>query len=164
MKFTNLFNSKNPVLLGAVLSSLLVGGVAFPIAGIAQNTPTKQNELQAQAQPMPLPRNVLDPVAYVRPGNEPVAVEIINGTNTWVTYQAIGETDERTLGGGDETMLMDLQIPLTVTFERSDGGLIQAEPEIIAPGEIRIYLNEAYNLDSDIGNMRIDTNGSMYLY
>jgi hypothetical protein len=164
MKFTNLLNSKNPGLLGAVCSSLFLGAFAFPIAGIAQNTPTQPNELQAQAQPMPLPQNVQMPVAYVTPGNAPVAVEIINRTNSQITYEAIGETRDRILGGGDEAMLMDLQIPLTVTFVRSDGGLIQAEPEIIAPGEIRIYLYEAYNLDSDISNMRIDPNGSMYLY
>lgn len=164
MKLTNLFNSKNPGLLGAVCSSLLLGAFAFPIAGIAQNTPTESNELQAQAQPMPLPQNQQMPVAYVLPGNAPVAVEIINRTNTSITYEAIGETRDRLLGGGDEAMLLDLQIPLTVTFERPDGGLIQAEPEIIAPGEIRIYLSEANNLDSDISNMRIDTNGSMYLY
>ncbi|MBO0352151.1 hypothetical protein J0895_24325 [Phormidium pseudopriestleyi FRX01] len=164
MKFTTLFNSKNPGLLGAVFSSLLLGAVAFPVAGIAQNTPTEQNELQAQAQPMPLPQNVQMPVAYVLPGNAPVAVEIINRTNTSITYEAIGETRDRTLVGGDEAMLMNLQIPLTVTFERPDGGLIQARPEIIAPGQIRIYLDEANNLDSDISNMRIDLNGSMYLY
>ena len=164
MKFTNFLNSKNLGLLGAVFSSLLLGAVAFPIAGIAQNTPTEPNQLQTQAQPMPLPQNVQIPVAYVLPGNSPVAVEIINRTNTAITYEAIGETRDRTLSGGEEVMLMDLQIPLTVTFERPDGGLIQAQPEIIAPGEIRIYLSEANNLDSDISNMRIDTNGSMYLY
>jgi hypothetical protein len=164
MKFTNFFNSKNPGLLGAIFSSILLGAVTFPIAGIAQNTATEAKELQAQAQPMPLPQNVQMPVAYVLPGNTPVAVEIINLTNTAITYEAIGETRDRTLSGGDGAMLMDLQIPLTVTFERPDGGLIQAEPQIIAPGEIRIYLSEANNLDSDISNMRIDTNGSMYLY
>ncbi|MCT7955907.1 hypothetical protein [Laspinema palackyanum] len=164
MKFTHLFNSKNPGLLGVIFSSLLLGAVAFPIASMAQNTPTEQNELQAQAQPMPLPQNVQMPVAYVLPENAPVAVEIINQTNTPITYEAIGETRDRTLDGGDEAMLMDLQIPLTVTFERPDGGLIQAQPEIIAPGEIRIYLTEANNLDSDISNMRIEPNGNMYLY
>ncbi len=164
MKFTNLFKSKNPGLLGALLSSLLLGAVAFPIASIAQDTPNEPNELQAQAEPMPLPQNVQMPVAYVLPGNAPVAVEIINRTNTSITYEAIGETRDRTLVGGEEAMLMDLQIPLTVTFERPDGGLIQARPEIIAPGEIRIYLDEAKSLDSDISNMRIEPNGNMYLY
>ncbi|HEY9837953.1 MAG TPA: hypothetical protein V6D27_13775 [Vampirovibrionales bacterium] len=146
------------------MSSLLLGAVAFPIASIAQDTPNEPNELQAQAEPMPLPQNVQMPVAYVLPGNAPVAVEIINRTNTSITYEAIGETRDRTLVGGEEAMLMDLQIPLTVTFERPDGGLIQARPEIIAPGEIRIYLDEAKSLDSDISNMRIEPNGNMYLY
>lgn len=164
MKFTPLLNSKTTGLLGAIFSSLVLGAVAFPIAGIAQNSTTEAKQLQAQAQPMPLPQNVQMPVAYVPPGNAPVAVEIINRTNSQITYEAIGETRDRTLGGGEEAMLMELQIPLTVTFVRSDGGLIQAEPEIIAPGEIRIYLDEAYNLDSDISNMRIDRNGNMYLY
>ncbi|MCT7990922.1 hypothetical protein [Laspinema olomoucense] len=164
MKFTTLFNRKNSGLLGTVFTSLLLGAVAFPIASIAQNSPTEENKLQAQAQPMPLPQNVQMPVAYVPPGTAPVAVEIINSTNTPITYEAIGETGDRTLVGGEGAMLMDLQIPLTVTFERPDGGLIQAEPQVIAPGEIRIYLTEANNLDSDITNMRIEPNGSMYLY
>ncbi len=170
MKFTHLFKGKNPGLLGAIFSSLVLGAIAFPIAGIAQNTPTVEGDAnpanldELQPQPMPLPQNVQMPVAYVLPQNAPVAVEIINRMNTSITYEAIGETRDRTLSGGDGAMLMDLQIPLTITFVRPDGGLIKAEPEIIAPGQIRIYLDETNNLDSDITNMRIDLNGSMYLY
>jgi hypothetical protein len=174
MKLTHLFpfTGRKAGLLGAIFSSLVLGGLAFPIAGIAQNTPAVEEdanvapaqELEAPAQPMQLSQNLQMPVAYVMPRNAPIAVQIINRTNTEINYEAIGETRDRILTGGDETMLTNLQIPLTVTFERPDGGLIQAEPEVIAPGQIRIYLDEANSLDSDITNMRIDLNGEMFLY
>jgi len=42
----------------------------------------------------------------------------MNATNAVVTYQVIGDTNQRTLAGGLDVTLQNIKTPLTVTFVR----------------------------------------------
>lgn len=171
MNFKKHFNKKNAGVLGLIGGSLLLGMTAVPMAGIAEsdrstqiNGEATEAQLVAQTRVTPSPDIRQYPVAYIQPQNAPVDIQLINKTNDRVTFQVIGDTDERYVSDGGETMLENIEIPVTVTFVRSDNGLLRVEPEVVGPGQIRLYLDEAYTLDGDVQNMRIDPTGEMYLY
>lgn len=171
MNFKNYLNKKNAGLVSVIVGSAVLGLTAYPRAGIADSEPPTNvinkganQQMLAQMQPIPFPDTRQNPVALLQPENAPVEIKLVNNTNTTMTYQVIGDTDERVLSGGQEAIARSVEIPVTVTFVRSDGGLVAVQPEVIAPGMIQLNLEEAYNLDNDVTAMRIDETGEVYLY
>ena len=114
------------------------------------------------AQPVPQQQAALTAIA---PQAGRVNVQMRNAMNTEVTYQVIGQTEQRTLAGGQAVNLQNLSAAVTMTFVRSDGGLVRVTP--IAGSEVgvlAIALNEASGLNTSQTTLRIQGNGGVFAY
>ncbi|WP_322746070.1 hypothetical protein [Nostoc sp. LEGE 06077] len=105
------------------------------------------------------------PSATIALANGKVDVNLINATGARVTYQVIGDTEARSLEGKSNVMLQGISVPVTVTFQREDGGLLLVTPQASAEqsGMLEVTLNEATDLAQDTKAMRIQQNGSVFL-
>jgi hypothetical protein len=140
--------------------------------------PNAATASQNQQSRLPAPNSSTMPVdtmPQLLPGTEPaptvslqsgrVTVQLKNTVNTPITYQAIGHTEERTLGPRSEVTLQDLPTPVTITFLRSDSGLLQVAPMAnTEPGNLMLMLNEATGLNDSQASIRIQTTGSVLAY
>lgn len=113
--------------------------------------------------PIPLPGTVQPPSAFVTPTNGTVSIELINNTNTNVTYEVLGATDQRSISGRSQVTLQGLQVPVNMTFVRPDGGFVTVTPRQIAPGVLQVTLIEAANVDAGQGALNIQQDGNVYL-
>ncbi len=113
----------------------------------------------------PLPENRSQAVAKVMPMNGNVSVRLKNNTNAIVTYEAVGYTQRRVLPGGQETVLRNLPVPVTVTFVRQDDGFVEILPvSASTDGVLEVGLSEdASPLDSNQGVLRIQKDGQVFL-
>ena len=94
-----------------------------------------------------------------------VNVRLRNTMNTQVTYQVIGQTEQRTLAAGQEANLQNLPAPVTVTFVRPDGGFVRVTPTAGAEqGVLAVALNEAIDLNTSQTTLRIQDNGGVFAY
>lgn len=113
----------------------------------------------------PLPENRSQAVAKVMPMNGNVSVRLKNNTNAIVTYEAVGYTQRRVLPGGQETVLQNLPVPVTVTFVRQDKGFVEILPvSASTDGVLEVGLSEDTSpLDSNQGVLRIQRDGQVFL-
>jgi hypothetical protein len=113
----------------------------------------------------PLPSQQQAPRATIALANGRVNVKLINDTGARVTYQVIGDTEPRLLEGKANVMLQDISAPVTVTFQREDGGLLSVTPQASTeqPGMLEVTFNEATDVTQDSKAMRIQQNGSVFL-
>lgn len=113
----------------------------------------------------PLPENRSQAVAKVMPMNGNVSVRLKNNTNAIVTYEAVGYTQRRVLAGGQEIVLRNLPVPVTVTFVRQDDGFVEILPvSASTDGVLEVGLSEdASPLDSNQGVLRIQKDGQVFL-
>ncbi len=94
-----------------------------------------------------------------------VNVRLKNQTNTSITYQAIGHTQQRTLTRGEDVLLQDLSAPVTMTLLRPDGGLVRvASGENSKPGVLVLMLTEATGLSDSQNTVRIQSSGQVFAY
>lgn len=99
------------------------------------------------------------------PVNGEVTIKLVNEMNTPITYQVIGDTSDRQLPSDSMTMLRSIEAPATLTFYRPDGGFIEAIPETTEQnGVLQVTLTEAYSLDNGARSLRINEQGTVYLY
>ncbi|MEH2134282.1 MAG: hypothetical protein V7K86_27450 [Nostoc sp.] len=93
-----------------------------------------------------------------------VNVRLVNDTAAKVTFQVIGDTAPRSLQGKSDVILQGLRTPITVTFEREDGGQLIVTPQASSePGSLEVTFNEATNAAQGRSAMRIERNGSVFL-
>jgi hypothetical protein len=171
----------NKGIVSIIFGGLLVGIPLLPIAGaampVAQSTnpcpsifyePAYRRSLPegcpaaAPARP-PLPETTQDPVARVVPLAGSVNVKLMNPTNTVIQYQAIGDTDERFLESGSEVLLRDLETPVTITFGRPDGGLLEIEPGATQGETLEVIFSETTDLGMDENSLRIEASGEVFV-
>jgi hypothetical protein len=116
------------------------------------------------AQPL-LPPVEPAPIGTVQLQAGKVNVQLKNMTNTAITYQAIGHTQQRTLLAKTDLVLQDLPAPVTITFLRPDAGFIRAT---MAPnpgsGTLVLMLDEAGGLSDSQTSVRIQKNGNVLAY
>jgi hypothetical protein len=123
------------------------------------------NAAPVNTAPQLLPGIEPAPIATVSLSSGRVTVQLKNTVNTPITYQAIGHTDERILAPRSEVTLQDLPAPVTITFLRSDSGLLRVEPVVNAgPGQLMLMLNEATGLTDSQASVRVQTTGSVLAY
>jgi hypothetical protein len=113
----------------------------------------------------PLPENRSQAVVKVMPMEGNVSVRLKNNTNAIVTYEAVGHTQRRVLQGGEETVLRNLPVPVTVTFVRQDDGFVQVMPMSASKeGMLEVALDEDANpRDRNQGVLRIQKDGQVFL-
>ncbi|WP_367579439.1 hypothetical protein [Nostoc sp. PCC 7107] len=160
------FNSRNVVPQGCPPNAFSQGqqpqgnissqGVPVTPQSSTSRTTTTQTPSASQQQA---------PSTTIALANGKVDVKLINDTGARVTYQVIGDTEARSLEGKSNVMLQGISTPVTVTFQREDGGLLLVTPQASAEqsGMLEVTLNEATDLAQDTKAMRIQQNGSVFL-
>ncbi|MEP0801498.1 hypothetical protein [Funiculus sociatus] len=112
----------------------------------------------------PLPETSSNAIAVVTPINGKVDVKLKNNTNAIISYEAIGHTQRRFIQGGEEIVLQDLPTPVTITTVRQDKGLVDVAPiSTSQAGMLMISLDESRNLDDNLGALRIQRDGQVFL-
>lgn len=145
-----------------------VGGEA-PVPNVSSQSPVSGDQTQQPAtgavsteQPLLQPRQ--NPSTTIALANGTVNVRLINDTATNVTFQVIGDTAPRSLQGKSYVTLQGLRAPVTVTFEREDGGQLTVTPQPSSEsGSLEVRFNEATNAAQGRSAMRIERNGSVFL-
>ncbi|MEH2161925.1 MAG: hypothetical protein V7K38_12985 [Nostoc sp.] len=104
------------------------------------------------------------PSATIALTNGTVNISLVNDTAANVTFQVIGDTAPRSLQGKSNVTLQGLKAPVTVTFEREDGGQLIVTPQASSsPGSLEVTFKEATNAAQGRSAMRIEGNGSVFL-
>jgi hypothetical protein len=104
------------------------------------------------------------PSATIALANGRVNIRLVNDTAANVTFQVIGDTAPRSLQGKSDVTLQGLSAPVTVTFEREDGGQLIVTPQPSSePGSLEVTFNEATDAAQGRSAMRIERNGSVFL-
>ncbi|MEH2196407.1 MAG: hypothetical protein V7K98_27720 [Nostoc sp.] len=104
------------------------------------------------------------PSATIALTNGTVNVRLVNDTAANVTFQVIGDTAPRSLQGKSNVILQGLKAPVTVTFERIDGGQLIVTPQASSePGSLEVTFKEATNASQGRSALRIERNGSVFL-
>ncbi|WP_335093348.1 hypothetical protein [Nostoc sp.] len=113
-------------------------------------------------QPLVEPRQA--PSATIALINGMVNIRLVNNTAAKITFQVIGDTAPRSLEGKSDVTLQALKAPVTVTFERQDGGQLIVTPQGSSePGSLEVTFKESTNATQGRSAMRIERNGSVFL-
>jgi len=86
----------------------------------------------------------------------------MNATNAVVTYQVIGDTNQRTLAGGLDVTLQNIKTPLTVTLREEEKGF-KVSPKAASQGLLEVTLDESTNLDEDQDTVRVEKGGTVFI-
>jgi hypothetical protein len=142
--------------------------------GCPPNAATRSQNEQGQELLLAPSTTQLPPMLPV--GNQPAIatvtlqagqanVQLINNTTASITYQVIGDTQQRTLAGGTDVMLQSLIAPVTMTFSRPDGGLVNVQSVASADLSMLVLrLNAATGLSDSQGTVRIQRTGQVLAY
>lgn len=192
MKFS-IYSSSNSTapkykLLATTCSSFLLGGLAIAQPAFAQvnlrpsifNEPPYNRTRPIATPPVttspattpptttPAPSLTEEPEQIpevtIAPANGAVSVTLNNQTAAPIRYQVIGDTEPRTLAGRSQVSLQSLRLPMTLTFRREDGGLLQ--PVLLpgsAEGTLDLNLSEATDLSVDRLTLVVDQAGQAFL-
>lgn len=113
--------------------------------------------------PMEEPDQFPLPSARVSPVNGMVTLRLINPSNILINYQIVGGTRELTLGERSQAELAGFPVPLTLTYQREDGGLLLVFPRAVAPGVLEVKFQPTSDFDKDTKSLNIPENGSVFL-
>ncbi|MEH2374568.1 hypothetical protein [Nostoc sp.] len=143
-----------------------VGGET-PEPGVRLPRPASGDQTQTQ-QPIPQGGSTNEPpqtpIATIALANGKVTIRFVNDTAANITYQVIGDTAPRSLEGKSDVILQDLNVPVTVTFQRPDGGQLIVTPQPSSePGSLEVKFNEATDAAQGRSALRIERNGSVFL-
>jgi hypothetical protein len=112
----------------------------------------------------PIPENRANAIATIKPMMGKVSVMLKNDTNARISYQAVTHTEVRYLEGGEEVILRDIPIPVTITMVREDKGLLRVMPmSSEEDGMLTINLDEETKFDNNQGALRIQEDGQVFL-
>ncbi|ERT06051.1 hypothetical protein M595_3979 [Lyngbya aestuarii BL J] len=112
----------------------------------------------------PMPTRQMRTMGSVDVDGRTVDVSLNNDTNAGVTYQVIGHTDDRLLYEGNETELLNLPLPVTITVLREDAGLIDIQDMMAENGEVQFRLQEEGDLTGSEKTIRIQEDGTVFVY
>ena len=135
--------------------------------GQVPNQPTGVIPPSNQVTPVtpPLPEQLRSAIASVAPAAGQINLQLRNDTNTIITYQAVGQTEQRVLRGGEEVFLQNLPVPLTVTLVRNDGGFVTVTPFATSDSNVlAISLNETSDLGANQRALRVQEDGQVFSF
>ncbi len=114
----------------------------------------------------PLPESVFLPKAQIPLKSDRINLTLINKTNAEITYQVIGDTESRTLAGQKIINLQGLRTPVTLTLDRKDSGLLLVTPKSVSNTQdsVEVTLETTTDLSIDATTLRVERNGSVFLY
>jgi len=104
------------------------------------------------------------PSARVTPSEGMIVIKLVNTTNAVINYQIVGVTQQRTLGEQSEIVLKTIQVPITLTYQRPDGGLLLVRPQATAmPGMLQVSFGATTDLATDTKSLEIQEDGKVIL-
>jgi len=104
------------------------------------------------------------PSARVTPAEGMIVIKLVNTTNAVINYQIVGVTPQRTLGEQSEILLKSIQVPITLTYQRPDGGLLLVRPQATAmPGMLQVSFGATTDLATDTKSLEIQEDGKVIL-
>lgn len=116
------------------------------------------------AAPQDPPARFPLPSARVTPAEGMVVIKLVNTTNALINYQIVGVTPTRTLGEQSEILLTNLKTPLTLTYQRPDGGLLLVRPQATAmQGMLQVSFGATTDLGVDTKSMEVQEDGKVIL-
>lgn len=132
-----------------------------PLPSVNSNSETASPKPSAQ----PAPNEGVDrrEVATVSPSGGRVDVSLINATGTVVSYQVLGNTDERSLYADMRSNLRGLPAPANVSFYRPDRGPIVVKTRNIGPNKIEVTLRRGNGPDDDHSFLTVQESGKVIL-
>jgi len=146
-----------------MLRQIRSGVLATTIAAYSTISP-----VFSQTKPVitPAPEAQFIPKTQVTLNGDRVNITLINKTNAAISYQAIGDTQIRTLPSRGTVTLQGLRVPVTLTLDRQDFGLLDITPKQSekTSGTLEVALDAATNLSADGTTLRVEDNGSVFLY
>lgn len=110
----------------------------------------------------PLPEKTQTAITTVTVKDSQVNVQLINSTGVGISYQAIGQTEVRTLNPKEEFVLRNLPTPITITVVRQDSGFLKVIPKESSPGTLTLTLDESAEFGDNQGAVRINANGQVF--
>ncbi|HEY9623560.1 MAG TPA: hypothetical protein V6C78_24595 [Crinalium sp.] len=132
---------------------------------ISDTTLTTPDSSNVTPSTLPTLESTQSAIATITPTAGAVNVRLRNDTNTGITYQATGYTQERTLTPGQEIVLQDLPTPVTINIVRQDNGLIQVKPiSTTESGLLAISLDETADLGQSQRTIRVQSDGQVFAY
>ena len=172
-------------LLAATCTGLLVSLATISLAGgpppqgkpVSQPTPSTNGKPVSQptpdetpstngkpTTPQDVPPRFPMPSARVTPTEGMVTIKLVNSTNAVINYQVLGITQPRTLGEQSEILLTNLKTPITLTYQRPDGGLLLVRPQATAtPGMLQVSFGATTDLGTDTKSMDVQEDGRVFL-
>lgn len=124
---------------------------------------TPENSSPVNPITPPLPEETSPAVATIVPKKGNANIQLSNTTNTVVTYEVIGHTDQRQLNGGQSVDLTNIPLPTTITVIRPDNGFLRVIPVSSKSDSLKVTLQEDPNFDDTQGVIRIQENGNVFL-
>ncbi|NET14257.1 MAG: hypothetical protein F6K08_16180 [Okeania sp. SIO1H6] len=109
-----------------------------------------------------IPPQFPEPAGRVTPVEGLITLRLINHTDAVIRYQVIGGR-HRTLGERSVVEIYELPVPLTLTYQRPDGGLLLVSPRGISPRVLEVRFNSTENFDLDTKSLNITGTGGVFL-
>lgn len=153
--------------MGEVFTSLSAIALA---GGPPPGKPSRPQAAPATTQPQPtsssekddLPPRFPLPSAKVAAVNGVVTIKLINNTNTPIQYQLIGGTRQELLAQ-NATIQVQGSLPITLTYQRQDGGSLLVRPKPTSAGVLEVEFEVTNNFSLDTRSMNINQGGSVFL-
>ncbi|MEG4348783.1 hypothetical protein QUA70_07315 [Microcoleus sp. LAD1_D5] len=132
---------------------------------VSEPTPAASPGLSGMpSTPTDAPARFPMPSARVTPAEGMIVIKLVNTTNAVINYQIVGVTQPRTLGEQSEILLKTIQVPITLTYQRPDGGLLLVRPQATAmPGMLQVSFGATTELDADTKSLQIQEDGKVIL-
>lgn len=162
MNYAELLIKKTVRLVAILSGSLLLGMVGSSLVAAAEEPMNQETE---PATSIPLPEQQQGAMLRVMPVNGQLSVKLINQTGDPITYQVVEDTKPRTLAIDEEVSLTDLKAPLTLTFQRPNGGLISVSSQVSSEaGVLEVRLDQTRNLSADKNAIVVEQSGLVFVY
>jgi hypothetical protein len=151
---------------GMLMSGIVLGLPTIALTEVVAAAQTCHPCPSGNASPTPpLPEAVQDTIAVVTPVAGTVDIRLRNDTSTSITYQVIGNTEQRVLGGGQEVLLQNLPVPVTLTLVRPDGGFVRVTPLASEEaGLLSLALSGTDDLGENVRSLSIQPTGQVLAY
>ena len=132
---------------------------------VSQPTPAASpSASEMPSTPTNTPSRFPLPSARVTPAEGMIVIKLVNTTNAVINYQIVGVTPPRTLGEQSEILLKTIQVPITLTYQRPDGGLLLVRPQATAmPGMLQVSFGATTELAADTKSLEIQEDGKVIL-
>jgi serine/threonine protein kinase len=128
-----------------------------PLPSVASNSGT------TPPQKTPSEEEGRKTIATASPSSSRVDISLVNATGTVVSYQVLGNTDERSLYADMRSNLRRLPAPANVSFYRPDRGPIEVSTKTVGPNKIEVTLRRGNGPDDDHSFLTVQESGKVIL-